>query len=508
MNARPSLQAALQCLWPAAGLLAATPLAAQPPLAAGEIAFRELGAAFVETHCPKDANALSCPLESVIAEHFVVVRLGAFELAFPLDFLGGQRRLEVQQLASAALDLQERWVQRFGREPATLAAVQAEIATLRPWVDSWTKNDLGGLARGPAGDLLDLLEADPAVREASGRFAPMLLAADKMYLAPQYTPCLRLLMCPTRREFMEMVGYIGLSLPARQKDLWNAGIDEWTQFWVDKTVVVALEYAAWGDDPQFNTGLAMNKFDKDGLRQHFVQQAAGALLFTSLNRIDMTLFEKGLAVNLTIELCGRANTIDGEGSISSTGATTAPYERFVPGGNAAGGSLPAISASAFDMIVENHWRKGKGADLFVEPLRDGQKAGSKRAQKDRQNPLWKDETAHFELHSDDGKKLLVSAPFLGQPSRDKPYVDKDFLNDMREFYRSYQSCFLAWLERDGKPEAEASALAFRELLARVAAPGGQTVDAAVEQVYGVPLSSAEPGEALEWRFLAWLAEQR
>jgi hypothetical protein len=475
--------------------------------AAGEIPFRELGAAFVASHCPKDATALSCPLENVIAESFAVVRLGAFELAFPLAFLGDQRRLEVQQLSSAALDLQDRWVERFGREPATLEAVRAEIATLRTWVDSWTKNDLGGLARGPGGNLLDLLEADPAVREASKRFEPMLFAADKMFLAPQFTERLRLLLCPTRREFMELVGYVGLALPARQQDLWHAGIGEWTQFWVDKTVVIALEYAPWGDDPQFNTGLAMNKFDKDGLRQHFVQQAAGALLFTSLNRTDMTLFEKGLAVNLTIELCGRANTIDGEGSISSTGARTAPYERFVPGGNSAGGVLPAIPASAFDMIVENHWRKGKGVDLFVESLRDGQKAGFKRAQRDRQNPLWKDETAHFELHSDDGKKLLISAPFLGRVSRDKPYVEKDFLNDMREFYRSYQSCFLGWLERKGQPEAEASAKAFKELLAKVAAPGGQAIDDAVVQVYGVPLSTAEPGDALEWRFLAWLAEQ-
>ena len=506
MNARPPLQPVPRPLWPsAAGLLAAIPLLALP--GADEIPFRELGAAFLENHCPKDANAVTCPLENVIAEKFAVVRLGAFELAFPLDFFGDQRRLEVQQLSSAALELQDRWVERFGRDPATLAAVRAEIAPLRAWVDSWTKNDLGELARGPGGNLLDLLEADEAVREASRRFEPMLFAADKMFLAPQYTERLRLLMCPTRREFMELVGYIGLALPARQKDLWHGGIGDWTQFWVDKTVVVALQYAPWGDDPQFNTGLPMNKFDKDGLRQHFVQQAAGALLFTSLNRTDMTLFEKGLAVNLTIELCGRANTVDGEGAISSTGATTAPYERFVPGGNSAGGMLPAIPAGAFDAIVENHWRKGKGVDQFVEPLRDGQKAGSKRAQKDRQNPLWKDETAHFELQSADGKKLLISAPLLGRPSKEKPYPEEEFMNDLREFYRSYQSCFLGWLEREGKGEAEASALAFKQLLAKVAAPEGQTVDDAVAQVYGVPLASAEPGDALEWRFLAWLAEQ-
>jgi len=335
--------------------------------------------------------------------------------------------------------------------------------------------------------------------------APMPFAADKLALAPQSTERIRLILCPTRREFMELVGYVGLVMPARQGDLWIPGISEWTQFWIDNSVVVALQYAPWEDDPKFRTGLPMNKFDKDGLRQHFVQQAATALLFTSLNRTDMTLFEKGLAVNLTIELCGRANTIDGEGAISSTGATTAPYERFVPGGNSAGGFLPAISAAGFDSITENHWRKGNGEDLFVEVQRDGQADGAKRAQKERENPLWKNELAHFELQSAEGKRRLVSAPFLGKPSKEKPYPEDEYLNDFREFYRSYQSCFLDWLERQGAGDAEKSHAALNELLRKVAAPGGKSVDDAAAEVYGIPLSSSAPSEALEWRFLTWLA---
>jgi hypothetical protein len=486
-------------------VLAVLPLVSPPAPRAEEVPFRELAASFLEAHCPKDATPLTCPLESVIAAEFAIVRLGAFELAFPLGFFGDARRAEIQLLSRAALDLQERWMARFALDPGTAEAARAEIEVLRAWVDGWSKNDLGGVARGGGGDLLDLLGAEPAVRGASQRLAPMPFAAGKLALAPQFTDRIRLLLAPTRREFMELVGYVGLLLPARQSDLWQPGVTDWTQFWVDKTVVVALQYAPWEDDPKFRTGLPMNKFDKDGLRQHFVQQAAGALLFTSLNRTDMPLFEKGLALDLTIELCGRANTIDGEGAISSTGASTAPYERFVPGGNSAGGTLPPIPAAPFDAITENHWRRGGGADRFAAVLRDGQEDGAKRAQKERESPLWKNELAHFELQSEEGQRCLVSAPFLGKPSKEKPYPAAGYLNDLREFYRSYQGCFLDWLERCGAGDAAASHAKLNALLRKVAAPGRPSLDDAVAEVYGVPLSTSSPSEALEWRFLAWLA---
>jgi len=508
MNARliaPSSPSSRLRLLAAAPLLVPlAPASAAPP---AEVAFAELGQAFLEAHCPEAAGPQDCSLDQVLRADYASLRLGVHELCFPLDFLGGQRRMEVQQLSLAALELQQEWLERFAREPATAAAGAAEIETLRAWIEDWSKADVGRLAKGAGGDLLDLLEADEAVREAAQHFAERPVAAEAMVVAPQYTKKARMVLCPTRLEFMQLVGYTGLVSTDRRAELWQAGVDQWTQFWIDAgTVVVALEYAAWGDDPNFRTGMSMARFDKDGLRQHFVQQAASALLFLTLNRPDMTLFEKGLSVNLTVAVCGRANTIDGEGAISSTGASTAPYERFVPGGNSSGGVLPAIPAAGFDSMLENKWREGGGKDMYVKVLREGQKVGAKKARKDRDNPLHENELAHFELQSSSGKKCIVSAPFLGRLAAEKPYPDPEYLNDYREFFRSYQSCFLSWLEQYGVPDdPEASKARFDALFQAVAAPGGKSLDDAVAEVYSAPLSTVDGSSGLEWRFLAWLA---
>ena len=263
--------------------------------------------------------------------------------------------------------------------------------------------------------------------------------------------------------------------------------------------------APWSPDPKYKTGEPMDAFDDDGLRQQVVLQAAQALVFTCINRTDLALLEKGLAVKLTIAVCGRANTIDGEGAITSSGATTAPYSRFVPGGNPAGGHLPPAPAAPLNSMLENHWRKGNGEDFFVAPLRKGQKAGSKRAAKNKDHPLRKDKTAHFELEAS-GKKHLVTAPFLGELAKQQQYPPPDFLNDYREFNRSYQTCFLHWLSQHGSKEsAEQSEEMFRELVLRMGSRETLVLDAVAEQVYGVPLSGTDPStESLEWRFLAWL----
>jgi hypothetical protein len=491
-----------------APLLLPSLLLALAPAARTEIPFEELGQAFLEEHCPDAASAADCKLDELVAASHATLRLGALELAFPLEYLGDQRRMEAPLLANAALDLQLEWLRRYAREPGTVETATASAEVLRAWIQGWSKSDLGGVAKGDGGDLLTLLHADDQVRKAAEDLAPVLLESGSMVWTPQYTERVRLLLVPTRREFMELVGYTGLVSPDRRDELWQDGVAEWTQFWVDKTLVLALEYAPWAPDPKFKTGLPMDKFDKDGLRQHFVQQAAGALLFTTLNRVDMVLFEKGLAVLLTIAVCGEANTIDGEGSISSTGGSTAPYERFVPGGVSSGGTLPAISAAPLDTLMQSRWREDGGEAVYLEALRDGQKAGAKKAKKDRDNPLAKNETAHFELRSESGKKVVATAPFLGAPAKEKPYPEEDYLNDLREFYRSYQASFLNWLRREGVPgDPEASEQKYRALLTQVALPGNQSIDEAVAEVYGEPLTTADASAGIEWRFLAWLAEQ-
>ena len=474
-----------------------------------EIPFEALGKAFLERHCPEDASARACALDDVLAASYVHLRGGAFDMFFPAAFFGDSRKGEIQDSALALLELQDLWVERHCRDEATATRARAELATLAAWVDVWNKSALGKVARADlskTSDLYDLLGADDEVRAVAESLAPRLFDAETMALVPQFTERLRVVFSPTRRDFMEFVGYSGLSSPELRKLLWNPGVDQWTQYWADSTMIAALQYAPWHEDPKFKDGLSLNKFDKQGLRQHVTQQGATCLVATSLNRTDLPVIEKGLAVELTVAICGKANTIDGEGAISSTGASTAPYSRFVPGGNPNGGWLPPIPAAPFNSVLESRWRRGGGDGFYATPLREGQKLGAKRAKKERESDLAKNPLPHFELQDGSGKKLVVTAPFLGSLAEANPYPEGGFLNDYREFYRSYQACFLAWLREHGA-EGDQALTRFNEFLALLCGDPQKSMEDAAAEVYGEPLTTADGSAGLEWRFLTWLADQ-
>ncbi|WP_145196139.1 hypothetical protein [Planctomycetes bacterium Poly30] len=463
----------------------------------------------MKENCPEGSGGAACPLEDVLARRYATLRAGAFDLSFPLDFFGDKRSGEIEVVVQAVLDLQGEWFKRFAREPATLEAAQKDMLVLTDWVDGWSKGDLKKVSKGEGGSLFDLMEAGEGVREASARLAPMIYDEETMAVTPQFIQDIRMVFCPTRLSFMEMVGYGGMVSPAVRQSAWHSGTAEWTQLWIDQTMVVALEYSPWTDDPKFQLGMSMNKFDKQGQRQFVVQQAAAALLTKTLNRMDLPLLDKGLAVHMTIAVCGAANTIDGEGSISSTGATTAPYERFVPGGNSNGGTLPAIPAIGFDSIQESHWRKTKSGGLFFAALEAGQKQGGKRAKKDNKRDLFKRPEAHFELTSPTGKHIAVTAPFLGQPATQRPYPEPEYLNDYREFFRSYQACFLDWLRNTGS-EGDSEEVArgkFQQLLSKLSLEREVNLDNAVQEIYQEPLTTLDGSAGLEWRFLTWLEDQ-
>ena len=492
-----------------ASVLLPTFASANAPVPQDAIPFKELGEAFAKANCPEGTDPAICSPEDVIASRYATFRAGAFEFAFPIDFFGDKRNVEVAVVITAALDLQEEWFKRFAKEPATLEAAQAELAILKDWIDGWSKPKLKKLAKkGEGGALLDLLMAEDSVREATVRLAPMIYDAETMSIVPQFIEEIPVLFCPTRANFMQLVGYAGLVYPDVQTSAWSPNTAEWTQFWMDMTMVVALQYSPWTDDPKFNLGMSMNKFEKDGQRQHVVQQMAAALTGKTLNRLDCPLLDKGLAVHMTVAVCGKANTIDGEGAISSTGASTAPYERFVPGGKSEGGVLPAISAVGFDVTRESDWRKAKKGELYFDALQAGQKQGGKRAKKDKKRPLYRRAEAHFGLKAPDGKNAAVTAPFLSDFADQRPYPEGPFLNDFREFFRSYQTCFLDWLEKTGSDgdTSEAAKAKFVELLSKLSLEKDVSLDDAVQAIYGEPLSTLDGSAGLEWRFLLWLKE--
>lgn len=489
----------------------AAPISAALPVAGAEkdeIPFEELAQSFLDKRSP---NGEMASLDEVLAHSFATVRLGAFQIAVPADFLAERSRSkEVPEVSIGVLELQQLWVETLCKDEAVVKSVQEDVATLKAWLDGWKYTTYSKVENADDKDLYIALDADEEVKAASARLAETMMSREKVGIAPQYTDVIRILLSPTRRDFMEFVGYGGKYDLDSKKRNWVQSVDQFTQVWVKRTLVLSMEYAPWGDQGNgYNVGMPMTKSDKNGLLQHVVQQATRALVFTSFNRNDMALLEKGLGVHFTIAICGIANTIDGEGSISDSGATTQPYERFVPGGNPNGGVLPAIPAAAFNMTLANHWREGLGKDYFIKPLRKGQKAGSKRAAKEKDNPLRKDKRPHFALEGDSGSRALITAPFLGKLAYEKQYPDADFMNDYREFYRSYQACFLYWLERHGDPESEAGSVEkFRSMIVRFGNEPGLEMDTAAKEIYGIELSGVDDViDSLEWRFLTWLEQQ-
>jgi hypothetical protein len=487
--------------------LLATPFA-QDEGSGEEVAFERLGRAFQAAHCPRGAEASPCSLDELLAARYARLDLGAYEIAWPTDMLGEPGAADdLARIARGLVDLQGAWIAWLDPASERMAAEREDVALLAEWIEGWKPKVLAGAAK--VLDLAALLEAGPEVRAASGRLAKALMDPEKLGFAPRTPGTVRMLFCPTRRDFMELLGFAGLEDPKFQKENWVEGADQWTQFWCDWTLVIAVEYAPWtGFDPEFKTGLEMEKFSETGTIEHVCQQAALAMLWRAWEHPDPRFVDKGLAMNLVIDVCGSINTLDGsQGAISNSGAATAPYSRFVPGGNPNGGTLPPIPAGPLDHLVDNQWRRDHGATRFLEPLKKGQKEGAKESGKQKLAHA-KDKLAHFLLRDPNAGEHVVSAPFFGPHVAEKQYPPAEFMNDYREFFRAYQASFLNFLEEHGVPDSpEESAARFQDLLRQLGTETG--FDQAVTEVYGVPISAADgTSDSLEWRFLAWVDEAK
>jgi hypothetical protein len=292
-------------------------------------------------------------------------------------------------------------------------------------------------------------------------------------------------------------------------------VTEFTTFWIGWDLILALEYPPWSPDPQFRTGLSMDKFDKTGLEQHAVQQVANAWQWLCYGDDGAAFFHQAVAMNLAIAVCGELNALEGDGwGYGTSGGQTAPYSKFVPGGLSTGGTLPPMPAAGQDTLKKGHWREGLGKDHFAAPLRKGQKNGLKMLPKNKPEHLdpaiLDDKNAHFLLIApDESTKYVVSAPFFGPDSKAKPYPPEPVILDYREFFRAYKCAFFSWLQsQSDTKDPAASAARFRDLMRKSAeSDGSQPFEELVKSIYSVPLSGKDgKTDSLEWRFLDWLGK--
>ena len=473
-----------------------------------KIDFEGLAESFREANCGK--NNEGCTLDSILASAYASMQLGAFDVRYPVRFLEDKKHAErFPQILGCLIDAQlvlARWL----ADEEDVATLEQDLLVLEQWIDTWRPAQLAKIGRAEDSDLLLALEAPPEVAEAAKRFSSFMRDGKALGVTPQLGGSAEVIFCPTRRDFIEVVAMAGMEDEAFRESTWKEGIDMWTQVWRKWTLVMALEYAPWdGFDKKFSRGMDMDRIDKTGLLQMVTQQCAFGLIYNFFSRPEPWHVEDGLARNMVISVCGKINTIDNERGITTTGGSSQPYSRFVPGGNPAGGFMGALPAAGAGLFEDNQWRKGHGADHFLKPLQRGQKAGGNVAKKDRTNPLHKDKTAHFLLESDKGSKRPVSAPFLGPYAAENQYPPEEFMYDYRQFFQSYMTAFLYWLREHGAGEEGASQEKYAQLIRGMAALrlNGNDFDGLVEGIYGIPIS-ARNGDVdnLEWRFLSWLSE--
>lgn len=493
--------------------LALTLLAASAPASLGDggIDFVGLEQSFAERHCGKKGQ--ECSAQAVLARDYLNLRLGAFDVYWPREALEKADDGEAcARLLAGLAQLQADLIGWLHLEPELRASIEADLATVRTWLTEAKPNDFVKAARSDQPTLAAAAKAPEPVLQALGRLAEVLVDREQLGIAPQFVENVGLVICSKRLQFMEWIGHLGHADAEWKAFHWNDGANDWTQFWKGSTMFLALEYAPFsGFDSSFNSALPPEKLDKDGRRQHVLNQAARALLFRWFNKPEFAPLERALAANLVIGISGRIAVLDGEGMIKSSGGTSAPYSRFVPGGLSSGGVLPPAPAGGLDTIVNSRWREGKGEDFFVTALRKGQKDGAKLAAKDRANPLRRDERVHFTIDSDvSGAKWLAHAPFMGPHASEQAYPEPEFLNDYREFFKSYQSAFCHWLVTEAQTADGSRGEPFSKFLRILGTPDyeGEVGDA-LEAAYGLPVSGADGSEdSLEFRFLAWLETQK
>ena len=498
-------------------LLAGTLAAAAAVRAEDPVPFAEFAKAFLKEHGNAKA-ASDLPYETLRATWYVRARLGGLDVAFPSEFLADKDHIETAKaVCTDLLEFEAMWADWLAAEPAQAKPVHEDVAALKAWVKSWKPASFAHLPTGERmkdNDLFAVLKAGDEEKKASERLQGHLCTPDLLGVAPKEGQPIRILFSPTRRDFVELMAYVGELDPEKRAELWTRPATEFTTFWIGWDLVVAMEYPPWAPDPGFKTGLPMSRFDKNGVEQHAVQQVANAWQWACYGDDGAPYLHQAVAMNLAIGVCGELNALEGDGwGYGTTGAKTQPYEKFVPGGMSSGGVLPPMPAAGQDALKKGNWREGFGKDHFAAPLRKGQKNGAKAPAKSKAENLdaevESDKRAHFLLVSEDeSTKYAVSAPFLGAESKSKPYPPVAVLVDYREFFRAYKSAFFHWLRTASDPkDPAASAAKFRELLRKsVDRDASQPFDELVQSVYGLPLSAKNgKTDSLEWRFLEWLS---
>lgn len=491
--ARPLSRAALL-----AGALLLGALLAAPAPAAPSDGFAHEAAAqrFLDRHGRPGATAEDLTIDELVRSEFTPLRLGAFELLVPRRALKTPAERErYRAICARLLEAQALWLSWIEPAAEPDPQVAKDIQVVAKWIAAWNLEDLAAAGAGEA-TLDEALAAAQKVTDARDRLAEALVGGALVGGAREIEP-VRVMLLPTRSDFVEMLCTVGHLRPDLRQYFWVQGIETWHEFRLTDSnlYALAMEYPPDGVTPStYSDGTRMEEDNPLALEEQITQ--------LGMNELLTRLYDEGLpptllhsiSINLVIEMFGEIDT-RADGRLE--GRSTSAREMFIPGGRSEGGILPANSA-------DNRWRFDHGRDFFLRTLRQSQKEAQREKERSRVKH------ANFMLRSrDDVVRKLIHAPFFGarEPLADPPAPLEE---DQSEFLRAYRCAFVHFLRNAGAKSKRDSPERFAAFLVAFGQePRVEAFESTLEEIYEVPLSTDDLDKnCLEGRYLIWLSKQR
>jgi len=496
-DALPSLGTDSKNRWAALvlGAFLAVPAAAAPQAQSSStkvaLDFEALGRGWLAAHGFEGDALKTLKTERVVEESFVHFQLGILDLRLPDGaFTDDSWTAELGDVFQALLSEQERWMawlEGSEDESGLPKEMKAHAKTVRSWIKSWKGRELESLAGQHGVDLLEALAPKDKVRESIDALNAYLVENGVRKTSRRQSAAPKVILIPHRKEFVEFACAVGLLESRLRSIYWADDLITWTYFDVDGTRALALEYWDNGSGDDYTQGIRMTSRNPHALEEHLTQLTSRSLFEGAFGERLDPILAAGLANVLVIDIFGEVDTrTDGD----LRARVTQGRSVFVPGGNSSGGVLPPVSA-------DNRWRANKGAGYFVKELKNAQKQGAKGGDKLR----------GFKIEGESSASVTIQAPILGPDAFPDDQVPAGCRADYVEFLRAYRCAFLYWLRSHAA--GRESPQRFGETLARLNSPEGpRDFPSVLQEMYGAPMTSPEPGtDDLEGQFLAWLAKQ-
>ncbi|MEM6567460.1 MAG: hypothetical protein AAF957_03565 [Planctomycetota bacterium] len=436
-------------------------------------------------------------METLLAESFYTLRLGLYDLAISAHETDDKHNgNDFALLGVALIDVQAAFLEWVGPKAPDLKQAEKDIKTLRSWVKGLRGDIIENLDHSEMGDLATLLGAPKKVLEAQERFGKYMAKGTPLGLDREDELVDPFIVAPDRRAFLELLSTFGMISPQNQEIYWKPEVAEWTNTYFNDVSVVALQFADVGSTTMGAFGgISMNSRTPTGMQQQIAQLAGNALVDNLYGSKIPPSLAGAFAVNLVIDIYGECNTrVDGDLRARRTEAR----EVFVPGGQSEGGVLPPN-------LADSRWRGEQGKDRFLVALLGAQKAGESKVRKRSER------TCCFELRDDrEAQRIVVRAPFLGTPAVGKDELPESFYGDRLEFFRSYRTGFVFWLQTQGLRSKSKARAAFADFLRQLAQAddNAESLETVIQEVYGSPLSADQTSkDDLEGQFLKWLSKQ-